>query len=71
MRSDRDAATRCPLARTLEGLVMKKNIIKIVRSIMQRVGLDLVRYQKTASKTSDYSADFSELSIEICDAVKP
>ena len=50
---------------------MKKIFTRIVRPMMRRVGFDLVRYKKTDSVASDYPPDFSELSIEICNIVKP
>jgi hypothetical protein len=51
--------------------MMKKIFPSIVRPIIQRVGFDLIRYKKTDSIASDYPPDFSDLSIEICDIVKP
>lgn len=50
---------------------MKKLIATTIRSLIQRVGIDIVRYQENHSGQANYPPDFSDTNIEICDAVKP
>jgi O-methyltransferase len=50
--------------------MMRKLFKSMVRPIIRRAGFDIIRYRKTGLD-SDYPLDFSSISIEICDIVKP
>lgn len=49
---------------------MKKVVTTTIRSLINRVGIDIVRYQRCREKQT-YPPDFSNKNIEICEAVKP
>jgi O-methyltransferase len=50
---------------------MKNVITTMIRSLIRRVGVDIVRYQEKHDVQATYPPDFSDANIEICDAVKP
>lgn len=50
---------------------MTKRFINKVRSLIRKSGFDLIRYSRDSSGVTIYPNDFSSLSKEICETVKP
>jgi O-methyltransferase len=50
---------------------MKKTILATTRSLIHRLGIDIVPYGEIRPVTGTYPPDFSATNIEICEAVKP
>jgi len=50
---------------------MKNVATNTIRSLVRRLGIDIVRYQGKHAVRTAYPPDFSETNIVICDAVRP